>query len=284
LVSEVTTLRCWSKRSDLDPEDIAPTLEDRPLPVLFFALSQLIQSNHQTMPPVILPADYPRIKLVHSFHELISTPFENGINALCWERRLPGDFAEVVEHLKAPIGITNIDEDRLKSLSLSPAGKAAVEVLLNDQRLLREHDLHPVLDTVNGYLPPEEPEPLRTDVCSFHVDSATVEADTWLCTYHGRSSELLRNDQAQRHIDIPATRARLLAHFRGEDDEHFFDYLSDYCYDLHYAPLPNARPVTFGLHNLWRIAIQYPGNPVPPCIHRAPDPVPGESPRLLLIS
>ncbi|TLD70003.1 hypothetical protein FEM03_14830 [Phragmitibacter flavus] len=237
------------------------------------------------MPPP-LPADYPRIKRVASFHELITTPFSNGINAVCWPRTLPGDFAEVVDHLNAPLGITTIDEDQLQNLSanLTPAGQLAVSTLLNDQRLLREHGLDPVLDTVNGYLPPDEPEPLRTDVCSFHVDSATAEADTWLCTYFGASSELLRNDQAQRHIDIPATREHLLAQHGGKDDADFLEYLSDYCYDLHYVPLPNAEPVIFGLHNLWRIAVQYPGSPVPPCIHRAPDPIPGQPPRLLLIS
>lgn len=42
-----------------------------------------------------------RIKRVNSFHELITTPFENGINALCWERALPGDFSEIVKHFPA---------------------------------------------------------------------------------------------------------------------------------------------------------------------------------------
>jgi hypothetical protein len=35
--------------------------------------------------------------------------------------------------------------------------------------------------------------------------------------------------------------------------------------------------------HLWRIAIDYPENPVPPCIHRAPDPIEGDPPRLILI-
>ncbi len=42
--------------------------------------------------------------------------------------------------------------------------------------------------------------------------------------------------------------------------------------------------VSFGLGNLWRIAVDYPGSPVPPCIHRAPITRPGRPPRLLLIS
>ena len=125
---------------------------------------------------------------------------------------------------------------------------------------------------------------MPTDVFSFHADSATVEADTYLCTYHGSPSEGLRNDEAQRRVDIPATRAELLKRFGGNDDDAFREYLKENCYDLHYAPIPSARPFSFGLGNLWRIATDYPGCPVPPCIHRAPATLPGESPRLLLIS
>ena len=55
-------------------------------------------------------------------------------------------------------------------------------------------------------------------------------------------------------------------------------------YDLHYAPQPGAQPFSFGLGNLWRIAVEWPGSPVPPCIHRAPDTQPGDPARLLLIS
>ena len=64
----------------------------------------------------------------------------------------------------------------------------------------------------------------------------------------------------------------------------FREYQAENCYDLHYAPLPHARPFSFGRGNLWRIAVDYPGNPVPPCIHRAPTTLPGQPPRLLLIS
>ena len=126
--------------------------------------------------------------------------------------------------------------------------------------------------------------PVATDVFSFHADSAPVEADTWLCTYHGLPSEGLRNDEAHRRVDIPATRAELLKLFGGDDDADFRAYLKENCYDLHYAAVPEARPFSFGLGNLWRIAVDYPGSPVPPCIHRAPATLPGQPPRLLLIS
>ena len=229
-----------------------------------------------------LPPDYPRVKLVHSFNELATTPFVDGVNALCWQRTLHGDFSEVVEQLGTTEGV--IDDSRLRSLSLSPAGMAAVEILLADQQLLRSLGLDPILDCIHGYPRDEPTEVVSTDVYSFHADSAPVQADTWLCSYTESASEGLRNDQAQRRVDIPQTRAQLLQQFDGEESSEFLEYLEENCYDLHYAPLPGAHPFSFGLGNLWRIAIQYPGNPVPPCIHRAPATILGRPPRLLLIS
>ena len=61
------------------------------------------------------------------------------------------------------------------------------------------------------------------------------------------------------------------------------DGLRDACYDLHYAPTPGAQPFSCGIGHLWRIAVDWPGSPVPPCIHRAPDTHPEDPPRLLLI-
>ncbi len=228
--------------------------------------------------------DYRRIQRVNSFLELVTTPFTDGVNALCWPRTLPGDFSEVVRLLDGSEDIMVLDEARLLGLRVSAAGRVAIDFMLADQRLLRERDLDPVLNCIHGYPRDEDAGPVATDVFSFHVDSATVAADTWLCTYHGPASEGLRNDEAQRRVDIPATRAELLQQFGGEDNDEFRDYLKENCYDLHYAPTPSARPFAFGLGNLWRIATEYPGSPVPPCIHRAPATLPGQPPRLLLIS
>lgn len=236
------------------------------------------------MPPFTLPPGYTRIKLVKSFDELVTTPFAHGVNALCWQRTLPGHFSEIVEQLGVRDGITTLDESQLHAMPVSPAGRIAIDILLEDQRLLRALDLAPNLDCIDGYLRDEEPGPVPTDVYSFHVDSATAPADTYLCTYSGPASEGLRNDEAQRRVDIAETRAELLSLFGGEDDDDFREYLSENCYDLHYAPLPQAQPFSFGLGNLWRIAVAYPGSPVPPCIHRAPETLPGQPPRLLLIS
>lgn len=231
-----------------------------------------------------LPPDYPRIRTVESFHELIATPFADGVNALCWPRTLAGDFGEVVAHLGAGDGIVTLDETRLLSLPVNAAGRAAIDFLLEDQRLLQAHDRDPVLNCIHGYPCDEAAGPVPTDVFSFHADSAPVEADTWLCTYHGPASEGLRNDEAQRRVDLAETRAELLQLFGGQDDDDFREYLNGHCYDLHYAPVAQAQPFSFGLGNLWRIAVDWPGSHVPPCIHRAPATRPGEPPRLLLIS
>jgi len=125
------------------------------------------------MSPQTLPyASYARVRRVASFEELLTTPFADGVNALCWERSLTGDFGGVMARLDLKGGI-----------------------------------------------------------------NALKEAD-----------------------------------------------LADYCYDLHYAPIPQAQPFSFGLGNLWKIAVDYPGCPVPPCIHRAPESLPGSPPRLLLLA
>jgi hypothetical protein len=231
-----------------------------------------------------LPTNYTRIKLVQSYHELATTPFANGINALCWPRELPGDFPDILQHLPTGAGITRLEDSFLQALPLSHGGRVAIEVLLEDLRQLRGQGLAPELNSIRGYPRDEDAGPVPTDVFSFHVDSAMVETDTWLCTYFGPASDGLRNDEATRRVDVPETRAQLLALYGGQDDDDFLEYLNDNCYDLHYAPMPHAQPFSFGLGNLWRIAAEYPGSPVPPCIHRAPQTSPGDPPRLLLIS
>ena len=236
------------------------------------------------MTPFSLPSGYTRVKRVGSFHELSTTRFADGVNALCWERTLPGDFGEVVAQLKSSEGISTLDDAQLLALPVSAAGKVAIEIMLEDLRLLRDHGVAPVLNCIRRYPREEEPSVVPTDVYSYHADSAPVEADTWLCTYHGAASEGLRNEDAQRRVDLPATRAELLKLFGGKDDDGFREYLNENCYDLHYAPVPHARPFSFGAGNLWRIAVEYPGSPVPPCVHRAPENLPGQPPRLLLIA
>ncbi|MDI1321042.1 MAG: hypothetical protein PSW75_12745 [bacterium] len=236
------------------------------------------------MAAFILPTGNARIKVVGGFAELVATPFAGGVNALCWPRALPGDFGEVVEKLGAGEGIMPLDEARLNALALSAAGRTARDILLADLHLLRAHGLAPELNCIHAYPRDDATAVVPTDVYSFHADSAPIEAATWLCTYFGAASEGLRNEQAQQRVDVPATRAELLKEYGGIDDAGFAEFLNDNCYDLHYAPLPDAQPYSFGVGHLWRIAVDWRGSPVPPCVHRAPATFPGQSPRLLLIS
>lgn len=229
------------------------------------------------------PPDYGRVRIVGSFEELVTARFEDGVNAFCWPRSLSGDFAEIVGQLPAGEGITAISEECLLELSLSNSGSLARQTLLEDLRLLRAQERDPVLNCINGYPRDDEPGAVVTDVMSFHADSAPIEADTWLCTYHGACSEGLRNEEAVKRIEIPETRAALLQEYGGEDDADFAEYLHDCCYDLHYAPIPGASPYAFGQGNLWRIAVDWPGSRVPPCVHRAPDTQPGDPTRLMVI-
>lgn len=223
---------------------------------------------------------------MRSFDELRTTPLAGGVQALCWPRRLDGDFGAIAARFAAQPGVNAIDEGRLSSLSRrgTDGERTAIRVLLEDLRRLREEGLEPELDAVAGYARDDRPGPVRTDVCSFHVDRASVETDTWLCTYHGAPSEGLANEDAERLVDVAEVRAELLASYGGEDDDGFREHLAAHSYDLHYRGKPSAQPFSFGVGNLWRIATLWPGCPVPPCIHRAPETSPQDGPRLLLIS
>ena len=224
-----------------------------------------------------------RVRRVRSFEELRITRFADGVNALCWERTLPGDYAEVIARLGPGDGIVALEDERVRALDLTHAGRAAAEAMLADQELLRDHSLAPSLNCVYDCVRDPDAGVVPTDVTSFHVDSAPVEVDTWLCTYFGACSEGLRNEDALLKVDMPEIRAALLAEYGGADDAGFAEFLHEHSYDSHYAPKPGATPYPFGTFALWRIATRWPGRPVPPCVHRAPENHPGE-PRLLLIS
>lgn len=226
------------------------------------------------------------VKTVRSFAELVGTPFADGVNALCWPRTLDGDFEEIMAKLIERHGefeeITTLEAEDLLALELSPAGSAAREVLLEDLRLLREHGLDPNLDCIPAY--PRDDESVPVDVYSFHADSANTQADTFLCSYTVSSSEGVRNEDAVCCVDVPETRAELLRRYGGADDAGFRVFLNENFFDLHYVAKPGVKVYSFGLGNLWRIATDWPGSPVPPCVHRAPATKPGQPPRLLLIS
>lgn len=236
------------------------------------------------LPPLSVGTASARIRLAHNLDELVHAPFAEGVNAWCWPRSLNGDFAEIEQALPPVDGITPLEEADLNGLRLRPAGALARQILIDDLRQLTGLGLQPSLDLVPAGNPETYPGVIRTDVQDFHVDSATVAADTFLCSYNVAATEGLRNEDAIRRVDEPVTRAALLTDYGGRDDAGFRAYLHRSFYDLHYAARPGAQPFSFGLGHLWRIAIAHPGCPVPPCIHRAPTPSAGQPRRLLLIS
>ncbi|HYD17765.1 MAG TPA: hypothetical protein VEF76_04725 [Patescibacteria group bacterium] len=223
--------------------------------------------------------------IVDSFEALIAAPFSGSVNALCWQRQPKGDFDEVAAQLRHLEEVTSLSDDDLRRLMprLSSNGRAAVETMIADRAAMEELGLLPSIECVPSYMRDDDAI-IPTDVYSFHVDRATVKADTYLCSYNEAASEGLRREDAVRRTDEPATRAALLQAFIAEREPDFETWLRERCYDLHYSPRPGATPYSFGIGNLWRIAVDYPGSQVAPCIHRAPDTHPNRPPRLLLIS
>lgn len=228
-----------------------------------------------------------RRAVVPSFEELLRRPLADGVNALCWPRALRGDFREVAHLLAPPDGMIAVDEETLRAAPLSPAGRVAAEQMIEDLRLLDALGLEPILNCITDAARDARGLPIATDTSSFHADRAPIEVDTFLCTYWGKSTEGLDNDDARKLVDDPAIRAALRAALAAgdddDDDERFEELLREGSFDLHYARVDGAQPFPFGVGSLWRIAVEWPGCPVPPCLHRTPPKMPGDEPRLLLI-
>ncbi len=222
-----------------------------------------------------------QIQYVSNFNELISTPFHDTVNALCWSRELQGDFSELVNKLGTEEGIRVVDMRDLLQLELSAAGQKAREVVVSDLNLLGEMGASPVLNVIRNYERDDASFFFPTDVYSFHVDRSPIPTATFLCTYYGASSDIIPNDHAEQKILIPDVREKLKQLFDGPD-ESFEDFLSENFFDLHYQAQPKANIISLGIGKLWRLAVDHPESPVLPCIHRAPKENEGE-PRLLLI-
>ena len=222
-----------------------------------------------------------QVHCVTNFKDLVSTPFDGAMNAICWTRTLTGDFAEIVDKAALNENITVLDEAELIALQLSEQGQLARKMLLNDLMVLKAHGASPILNVIKCYDRDDACPFFPTDVYSFHVDRSPVPTDTFLCTYYGEPSEILPNAQAQQKVLVPEIRAELKKLYGGAA-EGFESFLSEYFFDLHYLAKPAAHPVSLGLGNLWRLAIDHPESQVPPCVHRAPTEKTGQH-RLLMI-
>lgn len=222
-----------------------------------------------------------QIQVVTNFEDLVSTPLLGELNAVCWERELRGDFSEIVSKIDFDGNMTTIGPEELLALELSEQGQLAREVLLNDLKLLEAHGASPILNVIREYERDDAVPFFPTDVYSFHVDRSPIPVDTFLCTYHGDSSEILPNSQARQKILIPEIREELRKMYSGPDAG-FETFLSDHFFDLHYEAKADACPISLGTGHLWRLATDHPDNPSLPCVHRAPAERSGQL-RLLLI-
>jgi hypothetical protein len=222
-----------------------------------------------------------QIGIVATFSELITTDFVGDRNALCWHRNLEGDFKEIVSKLQLKENITEVTPKDLLALQLSEQGNRAREIILEDLQSLTNFGAAPVLNLLKCYERDADFDFISTDVYSYHVDRSPIATDTFLCTYHGATSDIIANDEAQQKILVPEIRAQLKDLHDGPEAE-FEEFLKENYFDLHYQALPNATPINLGVGHLWRMAVDHPTQQVPPCIHRAPIEREGEY-RLLLI-
>jgi hypothetical protein len=222
-----------------------------------------------------------QIHCVTNFQDLVSTPFSGEMNAICWTRKLTGDFSEIVKKVEQSGNITAIEQDKLRDLQLSEQGQLAREILLNDLKALEAHGALPGLNVISHYDRDETYPFFPTDVYSYHVDRSPIPTDTFLCTYYGDPSEILSNSQGKKKVLIPEIREELKKLYNGTNED-FESFLTENFFDLHYQAAPDAHPTSLGLGHLWRLAVDHPESKVPPCIHRAPKESSGQK-RLLLI-
>jgi hypothetical protein len=252
---------------------------------LYFLINQCILIDIVSFFCLILThmklANCDQIQIVRDFNEFLNQPLRGTYNAICWERHLVGDFAEIVAKIETTEDIVVVSIQQLKALQLTPAGNLARNIILSDMEGLTQQGAAPLLNLIKRYERDDPNAFFPTDVYSFHVDRSPIPVDTILCTYFGAPSEFVPNKDAVQKCCIPEIRARLKELFNGPEAD-FDAFLTEYFFDLHYQLKPGVQPINFGLGNLWKIAVDYPESQVLPCIHRAPVEKNGQT-RLLLI-
>jgi hypothetical protein len=178
-----------------------------------------------------------QIHCVTNFQDLVSTPFHGEMNAICWSRKLSGDFSEIVNKVKLNENIKVLEEEDLCELQLTEQGQLAREILLHDLKALKAHGASPILNLIRFYERDTTYPFFPTDVYSFHVDRSPIPTDTFLCTYYGESSEMLPNSEAIQKVLVPEIRDELKKLYIGLD-EGFESFLREHFFDLAYQPRP----------------------------------------------
>jgi hypothetical protein len=222
-----------------------------------------------------------QIELVTNIQDLVSKAFHGNINAIGYQRKLQGDFHEIIKKVELTGNMVELNYEELMGFNLSEEGQIARGVILDDLKLLKNQGAAPVLNVIKNYEKDDAFPFFPTDVYSFHVDSSPVPTSTFLCTYHGEPSDIIPNSQAIKKVLIPEIRKELLK-LHGEGEEGFEAFLSEFFFDLHYQAKPKAKPISLGVGHIWRLAVDFPKSKVLPCIHRAPIEESGRS-RLMLI-
>ena len=211
-----------------------------------------------------------QIKRFTCFEDWFAAPFSGWVNAHVWERELAGDFEEIIHQLKPAENICEVTIEALVALPLSDAGaRARVHVIADVNRLQKEGAV-PTLNIIKCYDRDEVFPFFPTDVYSFHVDYSPLALPTILCTYYGKPSEILAQEDAQQKVLIPEIREALFKLYNGPA-EGFEAFLVEHFFNLHYQVKQGAKPVSLGLANMWSLAVASPNAAYLPCIHRAPE-------------
>lgn len=210
-----------------------------------------------------------QVERVSSFQDLVETAFHDIINAICWHRELKGDFAEIVSKLTLKEDITEVTIEDLMDLDLTIAGIEARDTIIHDLDSLTKFGAQPTLNLLKCYRRDTDLDIMATDVYSYHVDRSPLLIDTYICTYHGATSDIISNDQVEQKIKIPKIRSQLKELHKGPAEE-FDQFLKEYFYDLHYEAKKDVVPTSLGNGHLWRLAVDHPDQCVAPCVHRAP--------------